>query len=57
MKDKDKTMYLTSGFVELGEGVGLHPRKERIFFEFGLAALVKDCHLLVSIFLTSPTFV
>jgi hypothetical protein len=47
---------LTSGFDELGAGVGFHPRKERIFFEFSLAALIKDCHLFVSIFGTSPTF-
>jgi hypothetical protein len=32
-KDRDKMVYLTSGFVELGEGAGLYPRKERIFFE------------------------
>jgi hypothetical protein len=46
-------VYLTSGFVELGEVAGLYPRKERIFFERGLAALIKDCHLFAGI-LASP---
>jgi hypothetical protein len=54
-QNKDKVVYLTSGFDELGAGVGLNPRKARIFFEFGLAALIKDCHFFVSISFTSPT--
>jgi hypothetical protein len=49
-------VYLTSGLAELGEAAGLYPRKERIFFECGLAALIKDCHFSVFILFISPAF-
>ena len=40
----DRLVYLTSGLAELEGVAGLYPRKERIFFECGLAALIRDCH-------------
>ena len=53
-KRRSKLVYLTSGLAELEEAAGLYPRKERIFFECGLVALIRDCHFSLFILFVSP---